>query len=931
MPGISTRHFVVLLQEAATDPAALEINHSPISNPYPYARQREPHLLPPMQREWTTTPEVEGVPSQLDQTVEWLPAPNQPYRTRTYQPWQAFLWREWTTTPEEPGVPSDQIDWWHPQPNVPYLRVIRRPYLLPPMPVREWTVTPEAPGVPSETPYAWMPYPNQPYLTVIRHPELLPPGGAFVFLPSAHSTFIEQELGPGQTIAEVLQPSGAKPAGQSTAIEVVSWETHRYLNKIGNWAAAVPAYHELAGSIERGWNLSLVQEDTHPLNRADLEHLLYRGIVEDKRYNVDESGQAVLELAGSFSGLALAQRSTPTTASYNGPIAGAVSGIDGGVMPAITGAVVTPPDGAVRNIDIDFNAGDGNAPISRYSRLLKVGEYARWGLRENWEKDTPEFVPLTTPPDSGYTLVGADAAGTDMQLAGVAKLALIGDTPEIRREGNAIVNRIIPFGSDTVVVAGETTNPPLTLQAATLGSPYTVKTGTNPDASTYWYIEDTDSIARHGLVEVVLQRTDIKNPSDDAGTRLLAANVLYQVASLELQRYRAPKLFVTVTVANGPQIWALPGEMVRMQYTGDVDAGAGVVTWMELDKWFLIIERHDRSTESGVREVTFKLAAPDLPDVLVPVIDPITELPVTDPETAEPIEEPAFPGNPDIAVPPLFLLDDPLFPPGGFGMPAGLGGGWPLGPDCCDDPAVSVADVDQAESPGVLGPGGWSAANIFWNSVGPFNSSLTSPLSPSKVQVVVAISRSEVTSLPHPVPQLATNDVSVTLLAAWNDLRNATNGYRSYRIWLLKQNGPAPSWSVSLSAGPTLHGIAYDCIAVNAFTGVTPYIDTADDYEIVQAPYTATVEAQSEIALNTNNDLAIGVFGLLFNIGDVDSLESTFEFDGSNIGATHVKSKIGISPGDIVNVRRWMRIIASVDQGITYYDVITAAIRLRLS
>ncbi len=475
--------------------------------------------------------------------------------------------------------------------------------------------------------------------------------------------FIEQMEGVPGAIIE--KPGGVAVTGLAGHIQaVIDWSTERYLNRVGSWTATIPAAEPaidgdpLANQITRGWLVSLIQENTRPLNRLDLEFLLYRGIVEDKTYGVDESGQAVCTLSGSFRGANLATRCTPTTAAYTAQTLAAIAAdIEGGLAGGIS-----LPSNSTSTATISFNGGaNGEAILSRYARLLRLGEYGRYALRETWEQDALEFVSVDAAPDSGYYLINQEAAGISQTAAAAAGFALIAGQPKISRRGGGIVNRIIPFGSDTPAA-------PLTLEHATRTQPYTVKTGTNPDASTYFYLEDTESINLNGLVEVPLHRTDIKNPSDNAGTRAQAANVLYAVTHGELWKNKAPKIFVEIAIANGPHVWALPGDKVTLQYIGNVETDDGDLVWQEFDQAFLVVERSDASTPDGVRAVTFVLAAPE------------REIPI--------------PGLPD-------AISLPVAAAGVYAYGAGDLGGIIAG--CCDDPNTDInVGPDDPFVPSVL-------------------------------------------------------------------------------------------------------------------------------------------------------------------------------------------------------------------------------------
>ncbi len=630
-----------------------------------------------------------------------------------------------------------------------------------------------------------------PAIGVARHIALSPVVVEVVF-PEWTVTKYRPEVA-GETAMFIQQADGSEVDGlPGPVLEVAAWETHRYLNRVGNWTAAISAsQHPVDGSplaqrIQRGWRISLIQENNPPLFREDLEYLMYQGIVEDKEYSADESGHALCRLSGSFRALELVQRSTPTSAAYEAAtIAAAATDIVGGMA----GGITYPANASTETVTLTFNGG-GDGVQSRFARLVKLGNYARYALRETWELDALEFVRIDNPPDSGYVLVNQEMAGEGQEYAGASGFALIGGSPlEVKREGRGIINRIIPFGATerrTYVDPASITNPPtltmavqptsgrliningrayiftsgspvagyipiganvaaaranliaaleatdgintsphpevrlgaftgdtaefeflgvpvsgfyvggsylsdagntwtegelsefaanvpLTLETATASGPYTKYEGANPDGSAYWYIEDAASQARHGLIEAALHRSDVVNPSDDATTRAAAANVLYAIAAGTLIRQAAAKVYVTVPVANGAQVWALPGDKIKLQYVGNVELTEGVVTWEEFDKWFLVVERHDRSDPSGVRQVTFVLAAPEI-EMTIPALPGAVILPIT--------------RGPEDSI--TTLLNEL-----GLGDDTDLGGdglGGETAPDCCDDPLEEIED-----------------------------------------------------------------------------------------------------------------------------------------------------------------------------------------------------------------------------------------------
>ena len=146
----------------------------------------------------------------------------------------------------------------------------------------------------------------------------------------------------------------------------------------------------------------------------------------------------------------------------------------------------------------------------------------------------------------------------------------------------------------------------------------------------------------HGIVNTDSSFTSAANgfaaPMLEAGAfASQTANVLYALSVNDLIRRRSEILSLRVAVANGADIWALPGDRVQVVFNGVAETleaeslgGSSRVTWLSIDRPMLVVERHDKSDASGVRNVEFVLACPML-EYAVPALpewtDPVS-LPV---------------------------------------------------------------------------------------------------------------------------------------------------------------------------------------------------------------------------------------------------------------------------------------------------------------
>ena len=457
-------------------------------------------------------------------------------------------------------------------------------------------------------------------------------------------------VSPGESYVEVYNPAGVL---QGT-LTPLHYKISRYENQVGNWSCALPLDEEitatvpLAADITYGWKISITQENFPPLNGIEDAPLMYQGIVEDRQYQIDQGGNAYVALQGSFRTYALVRQSVHRNLEFSGSLA---------ALTTTVASTLLDPHGPIVPASASSATVAGNfSDISRFEAWAKGAKLGRHVIRETWDHDRPELVKYDGPPSSGLTFrlandseKGGSAAAVEARHAhdnGGTGVALIAGTPRIRYDGANLVNRIIAKGVDTIEDPEDpesTISSVLTLQHATFTSPYQVKAGANPDATLYYYIEDEDSIDAYGLTELVLTFSEVKNPNDDSVSRSKAANVLYMKAVNILINRRSEKVEVILNpIANGSRIWALPGDSAMVEYHGEVETESGASVWMEMDKKFLITERHDESHPSGIRRVGYKLAAPEM-EFPVPGLPDEISLP---PDDGPGPEDPSTPDGP---------------------------------------------------------------------------------------------------------------------------------------------------------------------------------------------------------------------------------------------------------------------------------------------
>jgi len=190
--------------------------------------------------------------------------------------------------------------------------------------------------------------------------------------------------------------------------------------------------------------------------------------------------------------------------------------------------------------------------------------------------------------DSGIRCVGVQVLGPEIEDSD--ELAIIQEL-EIASEGGGIVNRLIPIGAG----AGKTQ---LTLEWCTASGDYTVQNASNPDGSTYYYIEDTTSQASYDVITAPYIRNDIRPLTNSDADLQNAANALYYAAVAALIRRKDPITTYRLTVAK-LRGTVLPGETVRVRYRGVATHNGTAYKWVDLDEDMVVLSIQDQFNADG--------------------------------------------------------------------------------------------------------------------------------------------------------------------------------------------------------------------------------------------------------------------------------------------------------------------------------------------
>jgi len=191
--------------------------------------------------------------------------------------------------------------------------------------------------------------------------------------------------------------------------------------------------------------------------------------------------------------------------------------------------------------------------------------------------------------DSGLRCMSVSVLGPELEDND--DLAIISSI-EIAEEGGGIVNRLIPLGAGN----GKSQ---LTLEHATVTDPsYPVQTGTNPDGSSYYYIEDTDSQTTYGLVVAPWARSDIRPLTNSDVDLANAANALYQVSLAALLRMKQPVTVYRLEIQK-LRVDLRPGQTVQAIHQGTVMYDGTPYKWVDLDADMIVLAIRDQFSADG--------------------------------------------------------------------------------------------------------------------------------------------------------------------------------------------------------------------------------------------------------------------------------------------------------------------------------------------
>lgn len=380
---------------------------------------------------------------------------------------------------------------------------------------------------------------------------------------------------PGKIRIEILDAAG-DPAADGPLVTIQSLDRSRELDRIGGISFTVPASDPRTQYIQAGRHYKVYHAD-----------LGYLGEFIHKSDSVAPGEKPTLRVEADDLLVELRHVSTLFNRQYDNQYLGAI-------VTSLLGLVSGWSGGTVDNVGYTTVEFQGESVLSAIVSLAKGGgaHYRMSSTARNL--DFGEFGA-----DSGVRLVGAPELSN--RLGDAAELAII-DSISILEEGSGIINKLIPVGAGQ----GESKITLKWVQNEDVS--YPVQTDTNPDGSTYYYIEDSTSQSAYGTIEGIYKRNDIRPLSNALGDLQNAADALYNAALSFLLDHKDPDTSYRISVQK-LQSEVLPGETVRVVYRGMVEYEGSPYKYVDIDTDLTVLSITDKFGDDGSIQSSLEVSA----------------------------------------------------------------------------------------------------------------------------------------------------------------------------------------------------------------------------------------------------------------------------------------------------------------------------------
>ena len=369
--------------------------------------------------------------------------------------------------------------------------------------------------------------------------------------------------------ADILDANDVK-LGDGPLVNLVSLNDTSSLDQIGGASFAFPAADPRSQYITAG-----SQFDLYDRVDGNLGRFLYKS----KALN-ESQGEAMLAVDCYDQLRELSRDSVYLRRTYtNADVATVVA-----ALVALFSGWSATVDAGIGNTSVIFQGESGLIAID--------------ALRDRWNKHyrlgaARELQFGAFGASSGVVLTNLRGQ-VQAEFATATEIAIV-DTIRLVEESDEIFNRIVPLGAGQGVAQ-------LTILGATLGS-YAVQTGTNADASSFYYIQDATSVAAYGLRTQILTLPQITPITNSAANIVNAANALKLSAEAYIARHLVPKITYDVSVRALRQTVKV-GDTVRLRYRGVVDG----YSYIDVDADFYVMDITRSRSVGGNRTATLTIA-----------------------------------------------------------------------------------------------------------------------------------------------------------------------------------------------------------------------------------------------------------------------------------------------------------------------------------
>lgn len=318
----------------------------------------------------------------------------------------------------------------------------------------------------------------------------------------------------GKLSLEVYERGTSTKLGTGPILTVQRAQITRAVDRIGRFSIDIPASERQYALFTAGREVRLYEED---------EGEVWRGILDQRRWNINASGVGVLTISGSSLAIELQWESTYMGINIDDlSTSDAIDAILSGTSwtKAVTGAGFVNLTKRIDN-------------MSLWQALAEVAKAENAYIRETNTAREVEIKIATG--DSGLVLSNYGIESISPFLAENTIFGLIEGLPEVREEGSAIINRIVPLGlhEDNVIYD---------LGSSGRSSPYTIQNfvKNRPKIVEVVHVAETGAVSKEipinclGTNRVVLLflSTDYGSPVQDP-LPTLDGTVMHRIADAE--------------------------------------------------------------------------------------------------------------------------------------------------------------------------------------------------------------------------------------------------------------------------------------------------------------------------------------------------------------------------------------------------------------